>query len=83
MVLLKGLLTWLVNIFKKKIFIEGSLRNILISSYIENPYRAVNRTVCGVGKSPMNVPILSGSVDELKIFDKALTAEEVNSLWIL
>lgn len=45
---------------------------------IANSYRAVTRTVCGVGKSFFENPNYNGYLDELKIYNKALTIEEVN-----
>lgn len=43
-----------------------------------NSYRATNRTLCGVGKSAYsNNPLFSGVIDEFKIFDRALKAQEI------
>lgn len=43
-----------------------------------NSYRTTNRTLCGVGKSAYNTnPLFSGVIDEFKIFDRALNAQEI------
>ena len=63
--------------FIKFIIILGKI--IVFVFYEENAYRAVNRTYTGIGKSLFGWdPLFNGYVDDLKIFNKALSEKEIS-----